>query len=169
MIKHTQEDCFVELDYTCTIREELFEYAKTITDWETATENGKYSFAQCYAPLDIIKKDPFLSLFNPRILKLSANTYYALHKDSYRQSAVNMLLSPCDSTTFFRVGDNRRNQYFICELEYKLDCLYVFNTQIKHAVLNKSSDRYMLSIGFTDSFENLVSRLTRTCQTLKSV
>jgi hypothetical protein len=153
-----------KLKNKCIIRQELLSYAHTVTDW-IPKEN--LSFLQHTVPDTLINKDPTLNILagtlgehyniGVRIFKLPAWTFYELHVDSIRTSAVNMLLNDqSNSVSFFETAPFRKNQIQIDELSYETDCLYLFNTQYKHAVLNRSEDRYVLSIAMNGlkNFEN---------------
>ena len=129
-IKYKPEDCFFKLKNKSTCRNAILDFAKSFQDWEAGTQNGKYSFLQIVVPPDVFKGDPVLDYYASkkqeiRIFKMPANNYYTLHVDSYRASAINLLLNdPCDSVTFFTVGAFRRNQHHIVNLTYELKRMF---------------------------------------------
>jgi hypothetical protein len=145
---------YYKLNEKCKIRKELLEYAISNVNWDPK-EN--LTFLQTSIPKELIEKDLLLlNLANTlgrhydigvRIFKMPSWVYYNLHTDAYRPCAINMLLNDIsDSVSFFETASFRIGQIAIQELKYETDCLYLFNTQIKHAVLNKNEDRYVLSI-----------------------
>lgn len=80
-------------------------------------------------------------------IKMNPMTWYDWHVDETRQCTINMLLEGTDSMCFF--GDRQsRDIVNLTELPYEIGSAYLLNTQVKHAVLNMSNYRYLLSIGF---------------------
>lgn len=155
-VNFSVDDCFYQLKSKSKNRKQILDYCLAQTDWTTAAENGRYSFYQIKLPKELYSDDPVLSYYGQqagvvRVFKMLANTYYALHVDSYRAVSFNMLLNDsCNSTTFFDVGKCggfRRHQFNVYNLAYEPDCYYLLNTQIRHAVINLNQDRYLLSIG----------------------
>jgi len=145
---------YYKLNTKCTVRQDLLNYANSITDW-TPKEN--LTFLQHTVPREIIDRDTTLKTLadtlnqhydlGVRIFKMPPWVFYELHTDLFRPASVNMLLNDSsDSVSFFEVGPFRKGQLCIEELSYETDTMYLFNTQQKHAVLNKSEDRYVLSI-----------------------
>lgn len=156
MVKYTQDHCFYKLKTKSTCREKLFNFATNSIDWTSSTRNDKYSFLQITVPNELICDDPVfqaLENFNqkkvhPRIFKMPEKIYYALHIDSWRGAALNLLLNPSSkSVAFYNCGHFRTSQVHIEPVDYQMDTYYLLNTQIKHAVINLESDRYMLSLG----------------------
>jgi hypothetical protein len=93
---------------------------------------------------------------------MPAWVYYSMHTDTHRSCAINLSLHEYDSTTFFNVGRFRRNQVHIHELKYEKDTYYLFNTRVRHAILNKDNDRYVVSIGFNNiSYDNLLDNIIK--------
>jgi hypothetical protein len=89
------------------------------------------------------------------ILKLPKNTYCNIHTDGIRPSALNVLLNErSNSVTFFKNTEFKSSQCNITELQYEKDCMYLFNTQNEHGVLNHDEDRYMLSIECNRSYHD---------------
>lgn len=94
----------------------------------------------------------------PLIFKMNPMTWYDWHTDETRTCAINMLLSGYDSKCFF--GDRKnRDIVSLTELTYQVDTYYLLNTQVKHAVLNLSNTRYLLSIGFEhpNTYEDILN------------
>ena len=138
---------YYKLNVIDTFTDQLTEQATTRQDWFTS--NG----------FDILKVDntifkdsnlfPIIQKFNavPLIFKINPMTWYDWHTDSTRWCAINLLLTGFNSHCFF--GDREsRDIVNLTELNYEPNTYYLLNTQFKHAVLNFSSTRYVLSIGF---------------------
>jgi hypothetical protein len=138
---------YYELKLIDTFTGQLIEQATTRQDWFSS--NG----------FDILKIDrsvfkdsnlfPIIQKFNavPLIFKINPMTWYDWHTDSSRQCAINLLLTGFNSHCFF--GDREsRDIVHLTELTYRPNTYYLLNTQTKHAVLNFTETRYVLSIGF---------------------
>jgi len=128
------------------------------TDWV-----NKLNFDILKLPYNFFKDSnlfELITLFNasPRIFKMDPMTWYDWHTDETRQCAINMLIDGNDSRCFF--GDRQnRDIVNLTELTYKPNTYYLFNTQVKHAVLNLNNTRYLLSIGFVlpNTYEDILT------------
>jgi hypothetical protein len=140
-------DLYYKLNLVDTFTDQLINHATTRRDWFSS--NG----------FDILKIDktifknsnlfPVIEKFNamPLIFKINPMTWYDWHIDETRQCTINMLIDGTDSKCFF--GDRKSREIVnLTELSYEIGAAYLLNTQTKHAVLNLSKDRYLLSIGF---------------------
>jgi len=145
------EHLFYKINQKSTIRKELLEYAVSVTDWKRPL-----TFLATLCPKEIYLKDILFEklndIINPDrlsicIFKIPAKTYYNIHVDSMRTFSFNMLLNDSSkSVSFFKNSKFEHHHCGITELEYEPDCLYLFNTQMEHAVLNQGDDRYILSV-----------------------
>lgn len=150
---------FYKINQKSTIRKELLEYALSIKEWPRPR-----TFLAVPVPAEIYLKDDLFeklkSIIRPDangifLMKLPAQTYYGIHVDSVRQSALNMLLNDSsDSVSFFRNTKFEHTQCSITELAYEKDHWYLFNTQQPHGVMNQGSDRYVLSIQCKLSYQD---------------
>lgn len=97
----------------------------------------------------------------PACILMKPMTWYDWHIDETRQCTINMLIDGTDSKCFF--GDRKsRDIVNLTELHYEIGSAYLLNTQTKHAVLNLSKDRYLLSIGFDKphTYESILNYCT---------
>jgi len=87
------------------------------------------------------------------IIYMEPNKCYKWHRDRYRLSTINLLLSANESsyTLLSENYDNDEDQSNISRLKYEPNCFYVFNTQEIHTVMNFSQPRYMISCQFNDA------------------
>jgi len=144
-------DLYYKLNLVDTFTDQLIHHATTRRDWFSS--NG----------FDILKIDknifknsnlfPVIEKFNamPLIFKINPMTWYDWHTDSTRQCAINLLLTGYNSHCFF--GDREsRDLVHLTELTYSPNTYYLLNTQTKHAVLNFTETRYLLSIGVNNPF-----------------
>jgi len=86
------------------------------------------------------------------ILRMEPNTGYDWHTDTDRQLAINMLVPTgpgrTRSETLFSPDHGEGVNYNLHRLNYQPYSLYVFNTQVKHTVLNFGQPRYLFSVEF---------------------
>ena len=103
-----------------------------------------------YALRSINKLQPIKQI---GILRTSPDSFYVFHKDQYRRSTVNMLISETDAHCFF-ICYRKDNYYTDCaELVYEPRTYYMFNNQAYHGVTNKSKPRFMFSLYFENEIE----------------
>jgi hypothetical protein len=153
-------DLYYKLTLVDTFTDQLMNQATTRQDWFSS--NG----------FDILKIDksffkdsklfPVIELVNatPLIFKMNPMTWYDWHTDSTRQCAINLLLTGYNSHCFF--GDREsRDLVHLTELTYSPNTYYLLNTQTKHAVLNLTETRYLLSIGVNSPFS--YREILKTC------
>ena len=150
---------FYEIKLKSTITEELMKFAvSSATDYTGGPYDSGFLIANI--PRTIITKDSFLSKLPPgtaRIFKMSPYTCYKWHVDSKRGCAINLLLSGQDSHCYF--GKHLNNNVLeYQELKYAKDTYYLFNTEHLHTIINGSTDRYVLSLGYEKSsnFEDIL-------------
>lgn len=152
-------DLYYKLNLVDTFTNQLTEQSTTGRNWFSS--NG----------FDILKIDknffkrsslfPLIEEHNasPLIFKINPLTWYDWHTDSTRQCAINLLLTGFNSHCFF--GDRvSRDIVNLTELTYQPNTYYLLNTQVKHAVLNLTQTRYVLSIGFNspNSYQEILKR-----------
>jgi hypothetical protein len=140
-------DLYYKLNLVDTFTNQLINHANNCQDWFSS--NG----------FDILKIDKtifknsnlfyLIQKYNavPLILKTLPMTWYDWHTDSTRQCAINLLLTGYNSHCFFGNRESR-DLVHLTELTYEPNTYYLLNTQTKHAVLNFTETRYLLSIGF---------------------
>ena len=104
------------------------------------------------------------------VVKLEPNVCYDWHVDTRRGVGINMLLTPeVRSSCLFAKGDGV--QFGVEELVYEPNTFYLFNTQVKHMVLNYEKPRYLLTVEFELdkdqlSFEDLLLEIKKGPQPL---
>ena len=139
---------YLKIDTKSTIAKAALEYALTSQDWFEY-----FNFDVVLLPPEMVQKDCFLryvgSKFKLRagVLRLPPNTCYDWHTDDERGVSINMLLTPeVRSNCLFTEGGDTSFKFE--ELVYAPDTFYIFNTQVRHTVLNYESPRYLLSVEF---------------------
>jgi hypothetical protein len=146
------------------IAKELLDFANTAPNWQ-----DYYNFKAIQVPAEILAKDPFLvdlfskHLFQAGIVQLSPYVCYDWHIDSRRGVGVNMLLTP-EIKSHCLFTNTEGVQFPFEELVYEPDTYYLFNTQIRHTVINFYEPRYLFTVEFAEnkdqlSFENLLKQM----------
>ena len=140
----------------------LFDYLNELVTHDKDLPWQKYHFGWDAVEVDKnwIKKDHALRSINKLhpikqigVLKTPPNSFYKFHKDEFRRSSVNMLITQEDAHCFF-IEYRGDGYYFDCaELMYEPRTYYMFNTQAFHGVTNKSKPRYMFSLYFENEIE----------------
>ena len=112
-----------------------------------------HGFTVTKVPEHIYTKDPVILALvkefqaDPVILRMDPMIFYRFHTDAFRQCTVNMLLEGSDSECYYGTPSKHEELMKLTELVYETKKLYLLNTQLPHAVLNKSQPRYLFSIG----------------------
>lgn len=88
------------------------------------------------------------------VTKMLSGDYYKLHKDTKRGVGINMLLQHGNS--FCAYVDTQENKTLL--LDYQLNTMYLFNTQVLHTVFDFEEDRYMFTVEFEDTRQLLPYR-----------
>jgi hypothetical protein len=146
------------------ITKELLEFAATAQNWQ-----DYYNFKAIQVPIEMLSKDSFLvDLFRKHpfvagIVQLSPYVCYDWHIDSRRGVGVNMLLTP-EIKSHCLFTNTEGVQFPFEELVYEPDTYYLFNTQVRHTVINFYEPRYLFTLEFAAdkdqlSFENLLEQI----------
>lgn len=144
------------LKHKCTITGELLAFAERATfSWdEKLFSNRPLRFAKCDVPVTLTDMDPTLLLLRktfsawPAMYRNDPYTYCDWHKDDARGCAVNLLLKATHScSAFLGTRINRFVSHFSV-LDYEPDVLYLFDTQVPHAVFNYEGDRVLFTLSF---------------------
>jgi len=155
---------YYEIPAKSLIAKELFEYALNTKNWQ-----DYYNFKATQVPEEILLKDPFLvNLFLKHpflagIVQLSPYVCYDWHTDTRRGVGLNMILTPdIKSSCLFAEGEGA--QFKFQELCYKPDTYYLFNTQVRHTVINFDKPRYLFTLEFLADkdqlpFKNLLEQM----------
>ena len=100
----------------------------------------------------ITKKFPIQDAF---IIRIPPNTVYNWHVDGTRAAGINLKLSgDSRSHTLFGTPIDDWNDEFK-ELDYEFKSFYLFNTQHRHSVINFDSYRYLFSVQFAQTKDEL--------------
>lgn len=104
---------------------------------------------------EIWYKEPLLRTITQRfpievafIIRSLPNNIYNWHTDGTRAASINLKLSlESPSHTMFGEPLDDWNDKFV-ELDYEFKTFYLFNTQHRHSVINFNSYRYLFSVQF---------------------
>jgi len=139
---------YYEIPTKSVIAKELLEYALTTQNWQ-----DYYNFKAIHVPDEIISKDPVLvDLFHKHpfmagIVKLDPNVCYEWHVDTRRGVGVNMLLN-YEGVSHCLFTHDEGVQLRFDELHYAPNKYFLFNTQVRHTVINFGEPRYLFTIEF---------------------
>lgn len=167
--------CFTELNFGLNPNNRLFEDCKTFdyghvdvgrregkgarTDDDVAV---KATFRQHRVSLNYFKDEPILALiqeFNliPKILLIEPGHIYNWHRDTYRATAFNLMLTNDDQYLVMFAHEHPTNSFMPPEyiyfpytsIRYNYNQFYLLNTQIPHNSINYGTvPRYVLSMGY---------------------
>ena len=155
---------YYEISTKSAIAKEVLTFALSNKNWQEY-----YNFKAVQVPAEIVAKDQFLmSLFHKHpfaagIVRLDPNVCYDWHTDTRRGVGVNMLLTP-EIKSHCLFTSHEGVQFPFQELPYKPDTYYLFNTQVRHMVINFDQPRYLFTIEFAEdkdqlSFDSLVAQV----------
>jgi hypothetical protein len=143
-------ELFLKIENKSVISTLILGYASNTTNW--TTKNG---FLITTVPDMLLKFDPFLANMkqtfggNAIIFKMNPNSFYRFHVDEKRAVAINLLIDGFDGDFYFGTqGTSEEVTENIIKCDYEPDTYFLINTKEKHAVLNRSTTRYVLSLGF---------------------
>jgi hypothetical protein len=128
-----------------------------ITPWE-----NHYGLTLCVIPKNLWLKEPVLRKIHSQfeiesgfIIKISPNVLYNWHVDGRRAAGINLKLqSNSRSYTLFGDVQDVWNDNFT-ELEYESNAFYLFNTQHRHCVINFDECRYLFSVQFVKTKDEI--------------
>lgn len=159
-MKYRIKDAYQPLLQESAIRSAILEYIKSVGS-DFFNFNALRGFGKGIIPTEILNQDPVIKQIMDNtpcnmggmVFHMNPWTCYEWHRDGKRGCAINMLLKGHGHTYF---GD-KINKYLhqIDELVYEPNQMYLFNTTVEHTIINKSEERWMLSIGFNKSEESI--------------
>ena len=155
--------CFEKLNTKSIIRKELLRICEDDDNWVDPVIG---TFLQKRLSRDLIYSDPLLKNIcdnymldvgfscSVTIFMLKPWTHYMLHHDIFRPASINLMINDfTDSISYFQVSEPYNKLHIgIEELDYEQDSYYLFNSKIPHAVTNKGSPRYVLSISLKHDY-----------------
>lgn len=114
----------------------------------------------CYNAPAPTFRDPFINALDEKfkgwfnLFKIPAKCCYGWHTDVPQKVAVNMVLDKFNSHTLFSRDNSNPDLYFFEELKYEPLRWYIFNTQVKHTVVNLGeTDRILCSYRVPDEID----------------
>jgi hypothetical protein len=155
------DTCFYKIDVECKILD-IIENHISSAEWRWLPWN----YVCINLPRnDLTSKDSFVDMLIEKggslcLYKIPANTSYNWHKDASIGVSLNMVLTDYNCHTIFSTGhyDYMNAMNFpildkIVELKYEPKKWFLFNSQIRHSVVNLDHrDRYLLTITFPKEY-----------------
>jgi hypothetical protein len=152
------DECFYKINLECKILD-IIENHIPVAKWKWVP----WQHVCINLPReDLLGKDSFIDMLIKKggrlcLYKIPANTSYNWHKDKSIGVSLNMVLTEYKCHTIFSTGHfeymNATNFPIldnIIELKYEPKKWFLFNSQIRHSVMNLDHrDRYLLTIIFS--------------------
>lgn len=157
-------DFFVTLSINSSVSEKILTKIKTSSpdQWTVMLDQSIYKLT-----VDDFKDDPdiveLIQYFGASerlsVFRYTENICFQWHKDRIRSSALNMVLAGFDSFCAFGVLDKGNTFSKITKLEHKPNRYYLMNVKQYHSVFNFSNERYIISIGLEQPYEEITAYL----------
>ena len=155
------DTCFYKIDVECKILD-IIENHIPSAEWRWLP----WIYVCINLPRkDLIGKDPFIDMLIEKggslcLYKIPASTSYNWHRDASIGVSLNIVLTDYNCHTIFSTGHyeymNAMNFPIldkIVELKYEPKKWFLFNSQIRHSVVNLDHrDRYLLTITFPKEY-----------------
>lgn len=121
-----------------------------------------HGLTMCEVPDEVWLREPLLQTIHQKfpisggaIIRITPNVVFNWHTDVTRAAGINLKVSgESRSHTLFGNPVDEWNDEFV-ELEYEFKTFYLFNTQHKHSVINFNDDRYLFSIQFAQTKDEI--------------
>ena len=156
----TEQDCFIKLTEDT---ENIQNYFKDNFDnlfWQE--HESLWNLA--LVPLDILLQNPTLMLLNQKFeiegagfIKMDPFQCYKWHVDYSRGLAINMHINPLEELSLCLFESEKINEERIkyLPLNYQPETFYLFNTQVNHSIITFSRTRYLFTLQFKKSKDEL--------------
>ena len=157
---NTEQDCFITLS---TETENIQNYFKNNFDTLSWHEHESL-WNLALVPIDVLLENPTLMLLNQKFeiegagfIKMDPCQCYKWHVDYSRGPAVNLHMNPLEELSLCLFETEKINEERIkyLTLNYQPDTFYLFNTQINHSIITFSRPRYLFTLQFKKTKEEL--------------
>lgn len=159
-----ESDFFLKLNINSTVGQAILLKAKAADDskWTTVLDQNLFELGIEDFKNDsaIYKLIESLGCYNRlSVLRFSPNVCFQWHKDRSRGSAINMLLEGFDSFCAFGVPSKGNKVSDLTRLYHEPNTYYLMDVKKFHTVFNFSAERYIISIGIEQSYDEVISYL----------
>jgi len=156
----SEEDCFISLS---TNTENIQNYFKD--NFENLIWHEHESLWNlALVPLDVLLQNPTLAKIHEHyeiegagFIKMDPEQCYKWHVDYSRGPAINMHMNPLEelSLCLFETEEINKERIKYLPLNYQPETFYLFNTQINHTIITFTRTRYLFTLQFKKSKEEL--------------
>ena len=156
----TEQDCFIKLGtYTENIQNYFKDNFKNL-NWHE--HESLWNLA--LIPLDVLLQNPILTEINKEFeiegagfIKMDPFECYKWHVDFYRGPAINLHMNPLEelSLCMFETEEINKERVKYLTLNYQPETFYLFNTQINHSIITFARTRYLFTLQFKKSKDEL--------------
>lgn len=156
----TEQDCFIKLS---TETENIQNYFKdNLDNLQWHEHESLWNLA--LVPLDVLLENPTLKLINNEFeiegagfIKMDPFQCYKWHVDYSRGPAINLHMNPFEevSLCLFETEEINRERVKYLTLNYQPDTFYLFNTQINHTIITFARPRYLFTLQFKKTKDEL--------------
>lgn len=157
---YQEHDCFIKLSEST---ENICNYFKdNVDNLEWHEHESLWNLA--LVPLDVLLENPTLNLINQTFeiegagfIKMDPFECYKWHVDHSRGPAINMHMNPFEELSLCLFETEKINEERIkyLSLNYQPETFYLFNTQINHTIITFTRPRYMFTLQFKKTKEDL--------------
>ena len=156
----TEPDCFIKLTEDT---ENIQKYFKDNFD-NLVWQEHESLWNLALVPLDVLLQNPMLAKINNQFeiegagfIKMDPFQCYKWHVDYSRGLAINMHMNPLNelSLCLFETEEINKERVKYLPLNYQPETFYLFNTQINHSIITFARTRYLFTLQFKKSKEEL--------------
>lgn len=157
---HKEEDCFIKLS---TNTENIQIYFKDNFDKLNWHEHESL-WNLALVPLDVLLENPTIRNINKKFqiegagfIKMDPFECYKWHVDFSRGPAINLHMNPLEelSLCLFESEEINKERIKYITLNYQPETFYLFNTQVNHSIITFSRTRYLFTLQFKKSKDEL--------------
>ena len=154
------QDCFIPLNTDTKNIQDYFKNNFNNLNWHE--HESLWNLA--LIPLDVLLQNPTISKINKQfeiegagIIKMDPFQCYKWHVDYSRGPAINMHMNPFEelSLCLFETEEINKERVKYLPLNYQPETFYLFNTQINHTIITFARPRYLFTLQFKKSKDEL--------------
>lgn len=155
-----EEDCFYKITTNTNNITDYFKNNFEKLSWHE--HESLWNLA--LVPLDVLLENNVLYTIHKKFeiegagfIKMDSEECYKWHKDFSRGPAINMHMNPfdCLSLCLFQTNELNKERIKYISLNYQPETFYLFNTQVEHMILTFSRTRYLFTLQFKKTKEEL--------------
>ena len=156
----TDKDCFISITTDTQNIQNYFKNNFNNLQWHE--HESLWNLA--LVPLDVLLENPTLVKINNHFeiegagfIKMEPYQCYKWHVDFYRGPAINMHMNPLEelSLCLFETEEINKERIKYLTLNYQPETFYLFNTQINHSIITFARPRYLFTLQFKKSKDEL--------------